>query len=483
MSAGGQNDVRREGEADAIAQPPGVRREHRVVERLACERDVLQLDVFVLVVVAGTFDGLDVRRMIHDLGDHNRADLRTDVGLAERGRGLGGVLNAVARDVAAEGDSGGLRAVVETVNVARQVRAVSGEQVNLLAPRTEIDRAAEGSVGVKDQVAVGGYRLVVGDAVPRWGIEIVGQVPAAHIHRRAGGVEQFDGVHRRGVGIGEDFVDDDGRGGHCTRVIGAGRAEQFATRPPTRLQAPRGGRQVFVHNLQGEAGAVGRRIPVIAVFEVENWLTDGAFELDVVARITQAVLRGLVSVGPGDERAVAIAGSETRHVRDHDARLAARKSQAREVELNAAPEAEAGHVEGRSADVLQLEVLEVVRVVGGVARRGVRRVIHDLRDAQRRGLRGEVERAGKRAGPRARNRWVERTGDVRVGRVPTPGEEPDAVRDGDSDGAGVRKDVRPGRNAAPGQPRIGAIEADKKLAAGAPVADAGHRRDGHIDGI
>src|ERR1051326_7911867 len=124
----------------------------------------------------------------------------------------------------------------------------------------------------------------------------------------------------------------------------------------------------------------------------------------------------------------------------------------RKIELDATAKAEPVQIERSGADVFQLDVFEVVGVVG-VAGRRRRRVVHDLRDAQRRN--GEVEAVHGLARPDTVGRRVVRAGEILVGRIPGAGKDANIVGDDDRDRAVVGKGG--GRNGSARQTWIGAV--------------------------
>ena len=103
-----------------------------------------------------------------------------------------------ADDVAAEGDAVLRRAESEAVAIAGEVGVgVAGEQVNLLAVRTQCETVVGARRGVEvrfgeDEVAARRQDGVVRDAVFHRCFGIVRQEPAADVHGRRGGIVELD---------------------------------------------------------------------------------------------------------------------------------------------------------------------------------------------------------------------------------------------------------------------------------------------------
>ena len=74
IAAGREDDSGRKGVIDGVAQAPGVGWVQRIIERYAGTADVLEFNEFILGVVPVGAISHDIRRMVHDLRDDNRAD-------------------------------------------------------------------------------------------------------------------------------------------------------------------------------------------------------------------------------------------------------------------------------------------------------------------------------------------------------------------------------------------------------------------------
>ena len=169
---------------------------------------------------------------------------------------------------------------------------------------------------------------------------------------------------------------------------------------PTGLESPSAARRAVVDDLQGEARTIGRVVPVIAVVEVEDRLLDGALQLQVIAVIGKVVVGEDSEDGGGGS----VAGLEGREVLDRDAVGTGGERDVVQVQIHAAAEAVAVHVERGGADVAELDVFKLVRVVGIPGERiGM---IIDFGDAQRWDGVREVVGAHRRRGPRADDLWA-----------------------------------------------------------------------------
>ena len=74
--AGGQTQVPRKIELNAAAHAPGIRWRSRIEQRLLGRGHVAQLYEFVELVIYSTWE---IRRMIINLGDDHRANLRVGI--------------------------------------------------------------------------------------------------------------------------------------------------------------------------------------------------------------------------------------------------------------------------------------------------------------------------------------------------------------------------------------------------------------------
>ena len=184
---------------------------------------------------------------------------------------------------------------------------------------------------------------------------------------------QFDGVPLWQVGVGEDFVDHDGREVGFG-IIRAGRAAGLGAGPP--LGAVIGGGRhsgLFWH--QGEALSIGRDWPgrLVVVVEGEKRAAGREGEGQGFAAVVQ-----LPRVRGGD-RHTRIFGVERGGItRQHKEASRWQKRVVRKGEGEARAESEAGEIERVWADVFELEKFEII------ARDGVqcRRIVHDLSNDQ-----------------------------------------------------------------------------------------------------
>ena len=107
------------------------------------------------------------------------------------------MFDAVAGDIAAEGDAVDLRAELEPMPITGKVGAVAREEINLLAEGTKSE--AVGAVVVElafveGDVAAGRDYRVGGDTVFSGLVVVVSEEPAADGCRAGGGIVELDGV-------------------------------------------------------------------------------------------------------------------------------------------------------------------------------------------------------------------------------------------------------------------------------------------------
>ena len=318
-----------------------------------------------------------------DFGDDYGAHLWPGVSRPKRrGRLSREMLLAGARHIATEGNAIGLRAEGESVDVARQIRVgVAGEKVNVIAFGTDAEGAPKRIVRIKNDVTVGCDSRSAGNTIFFRAAEIVRQEPSTEIHISAVWIIKLYGIALGRIGVGEDLIDIDRCHVGCARIRRARRSIELSARTPTALEAPGAGGQVFIHDLQGETSPVGARIPAVFVIEVQDWLSEPALEFEMVATVTEAILARVVGVGACDDQAIGVvARAERTDIRHDQAGLPCAEEQIGEIKLDTTPQAKTIHVERSCADILELEVLKIIRVVG-IASRRLGRVVHDLGNA------------------------------------------------------------------------------------------------------
>src|SRR5678816_2740491 len=118
-------------------------------------------------------------------------------------------------------------------------------------------------------------------------IEIVGDVPAAHVHIEVGGVEQFDGIYGRSIGMTDDFVDQNRIDRQWERIGQSRGATGVSAGLPVGLLAPGIPGSIFVHDLQREAEAIGDWVPTIVICKIEDLFSGGIQERERFARVVE----------------------------------------------------------------------------------------------------------------------------------------------------------------------------------------------------
>ena len=239
--------------------------------------EVVQLDEFI----AGVLIRAEVGRMIHHFADRDGADPGIGVGRAaaraefadgrravraERPRRHGRELHVHARLVAPEGESIFRRAKPHTRAVAGEVATgIRGVQEQIIAggvEREERTASVEERVElgfVKDHEAAGAEHGAVGDAIAfRIGF-IVGEIPAGEIHRASRGVEQFNGVLQRRIGVGEHLVDHDALKRQEIAATGRGGAVEARDAGGAIREPPFGDAVFLVGEVQRINGHLARR--------------------------------------------------------------------------------------------------------------------------------------------------------------------------------------------------------------------------------
>src|SRR5438093_3616335 len=140
--------------------------------------------------------------MVVNFGNHHRTDPRSRIGA---GQGAGDLRRELFLthivDETPEGHAVGRGAKAESVRVAGKVRVrVSGEQVNLLAMRTEGKAVADAGCRVelcfveRDETKGGNERAILNSKLPGdfW---IICQEPTADVRPGGRRVEQFDCIN------------------------------------------------------------------------------------------------------------------------------------------------------------------------------------------------------------------------------------------------------------------------------------------------
>ena len=313
-----------------------------VEERCGLAGDVSQLDVFIHRISIQP----QWRRGIHDLVDDDGSDLGAGVGGAEGVGFLGHeMLEAIAGNVAAKRNAVDLRPELEAVAVAGDISAVTGEQVNLLAQRTEREsiRADIELAFVKGDKATRRDDGVGWDAVFSGLVVVVGEEPAPDGCRAGNRIVELNGVELRRVGVRQSFVDNHGREAGRGAIKAARRAVESHTRPPTGRVGPGVKRRILITNHQREALAVGRGIPGVIINEIDDRLLERPLEVEVFATVAESA-----SVLAGDVRDRRIARAEGSRIGDEHQVLAGAKVgdgvRGREGEVNAVSEADADEV-------------------------------------------------------------------------------------------------------------------------------------------
>ena len=308
------------------------------------------------------------------------------------------MLFANAGDVTAKRHAVLRRAEFEPVKIAGQIgRGIAGEQPDLVPQRTQrktCRRAVVEILFVHHQKTARGYGRIVGEAVFFRFIEIVGQKPAADVHRVGGGVVELHRIDLRQIGVGERFIDPDRRERRGRGIGEAGRAVHVAAGPPTELVTPGVQRRVFVHDDERKTEAIGDRIPGVVVPEIENGFERAADEGEPLAGVVQTarILAGDVADGRVTRRKCRPVLHEQGGLPRAEGGDAAGGG---EGVIDAVGEAHADQIQRAGADVLQLEVFKIIREIGA-ARRGDG-VIHDFGDHH--GRRGDHKRRCSRPGP------------------------------------------------------------------------------------
>src|SRR4051812_20477061 len=178
--------------------------------------------------------------------------------------------------IATEGNSGIRGPERESVEIAGEVSpSISRKQISFVSRGTE-GKTGGRIGGMVEPVFVEREEVVSVDYYPIGnpkflrGIEIVGDVPAAHINIEVGGVKQFDGIDRGAIGVADDFIDQN-RIHRQREWIGQSRGATWVSAGlPVRLLPPGIPGGIFVHDLQREAEAIGDWIPTIVIREIED---------------------------------------------------------------------------------------------------------------------------------------------------------------------------------------------------------------------
>ncbi len=381
--AGRQDHVGGKIEGYGSLQAPGVGPSCRFKQRYIVGADIVELDVFVahIVVVAG-----QIRRVIHDLVDHQRANFGAGIGGAKRAHALGNeVLGPDAGDIAAKGDILLGSAELEPVKITGQIRVrIPGEQIGLGTLGTERETGEDTRSGVElsfieDSITPRRNHNCVRDAEFLGVVQIVAKKPPADVHSIAVGIVEFDGIDQGESAMAQNLVDQDRFHRHWRRIHDARGTPIVGAGPPTALQPPCVRRRCFIDNHQRSAGAVGDRIPVVVVREFQDHLAHRVIQFDLLTAVVQRA-----DVLAGDIGNARVTRSEGRRISDQESRLPSGQithTASREAEIKSIGEMNSGQIYGHRSDVLELEVLEVSAPIRASCR-GSGGMVHDFGNAQ-----------------------------------------------------------------------------------------------------
>ena len=297
---------------------------------------------------------------------------------------------ASASDVPTERDPFERGPEVESMGVAGEFPSrIRREEIDFIARGAE--REARGQVGgsvkltlVERAVAVGRNAGPIRNPELLRIAEVVRQIPVADVSRSTGEIAQLDGIRRRRrFTVGERLIDHDLR--NARRTIGCSRRSIDRTaRTPTASERPRDGSGIVINDDQREAEAVGDRMPLVVIAEVEDRFAQSTLQDKAVAIIGEVAG---VNAHHGSSR-TRVTGVEGKLVLHHDHSLARRQHAIGEREINPTTERVAVHIERSRADVPHFDILEVFIDVRA-AEAGRLRMIHDLGDDQLGGFHDE----------------------------------------------------------------------------------------------
>ena len=118
-------------------------------------------------------------------------------------------------------------------------------------------------------------------------MEIIGQKPAAHIHRSPIGIVQFEGIELGQLCMRQCFSDEHRGNGGRRQIRPARRSADGRAGPPTGLIAPGIEGSVLVYNDERKTDAVSERIPGILVAEIQNRFQQRADEREPFSAVVQ----------------------------------------------------------------------------------------------------------------------------------------------------------------------------------------------------